>query len=258
MEFAVLRQEGGAKPEGGLWLTGDGLMAYLRGEPLSKREHTVRTSDLWKTDARIGIALDPEKRSAAEGALFTAEAIAPEKNVGFVARVEGAEGVIPKGGLLRLGGDGRGAHIEACNVAWPEPDWDRIEKEQRFRLVLATPGLFERGWMPPGIQDGSGTWNGPDGISARLVCAVVPRAQVVSGWDLVGWKTGRPGPKPALRAAPVGSVYWFDAQASDGAALVAALRKLAAQGFGCLSRYPDRARFAEGFNNVMIANWVEQ
>lgn len=257
-QLAVLRQEEGAKPEGGLWLTGKGLMAYLRGKSLSKGKHTVRASDLWKTDARIGIALDPERRSAVEGALFTAEAIAPEKNVGFVARVEGAEGVIPKEGLLRLGGDGRGARIEACNVAWPEPDWERIAQERRFRLVLATPGLFEQGWMPSGIQGDGITWNGPDGISARLVCAAVPRPQVVSGWDLAGWKTGRPGPKPALRAAPAGSVYWFDAQASDGAALVAAVRKLAEQGLGCLSGYPDRSRIAEGFNNVMIANWVEQ
>jgi CRISPR-associated protein Cmr3 len=81
----------------------------------------------------------------------------------------------------------------------------------------------------------------------------VPRAQVVSGWDLV-----RRAPKAALRAVPVGSVYWFDAPQSDGAALVTVLRKLAAEGFGCLSGYPDRARLVEGFNNVMVSNWVEQ
>ncbi|MCZ7627150.1 MAG: type III-B CRISPR module RAMP protein Cmr4 [Candidatus Methylomirabilis sp.] len=28
------------------------------------------------------------------------------------------------------------------------------------------------------------------------------------------------------------------------------------KGFGCLSGYPDRARLAEGFNNVMVANWA--
>ncbi|EQD59245.1 CRISPR-associated Cmr3 family protein, partial [mine drainage metagenome] len=92
------------------------------------------------------------------------------------------------------------------------------------------------------------------GVSARLVCAAVPRAQVVSGWDLA-----RRAPKAALRAAPAGSVYWFDAtQVNGGTALIAALLKLAAEGFGCVSGYPDRARLAEGFNNVMIANWAIQ
>jgi len=254
-QLAVLRQSEAAKPEGGLWLTGKGLMAYLCGESLSKREHTVSTGDLWKTDARIGIALDPEKRAAAEGALFSAEAIVPDpkNHTGFLVEVEGADAIVPKDGLLRLGGDGRAARIDVCRVESREPDWDRIARERCFRLVLATPGLFEQGWMPPGTQADGTTWHGPDGISVRLVCAAVPRAQVVSGWDLA-----QRAPKAALCAAPAGSVYWFDAKASDGAALVTALRKLAEQGFGCLAGYPDRSRLAEGFNNVMIANWAEQ
>ncbi|MBI4468133.1 MAG: type III-B CRISPR module-associated protein Cmr3 [Acidobacteria bacterium] len=250
---AMLRQEPGAKPEGGLWLASKGFAAYLRGETLSRKEHAVRTGDLWKTDVRIGIALDPQRRAAAERALFTVEAIATDESTGFLACIEGADGLVPKGGLLRLGGDGRGARIEVCKVAWPEPDWDRIARERRFRLVLVTPGLFERGWLPPGTQADGTTWSGPDGLSARLVCAAVPRAQVVSGWDLA-----LEAPKAALRAAPGGSVYWFDAQGSDDAVLTIALRKLAGEGFGCLSDYPDRARLAEGFNNVMIANWANQ
>lgn len=253
-QLAILRQNEGAKPDSGLWLTGKGVAAYLRGEPLSRTEHTLRTSELWKTDARIGIALDAERRAAAEGALFTAEAVAPEKGVGFLARVEGVDdSQVPKDGLLRFGGDGRGVRIESASVAWPEPDWGRLAQERRFRLVLATPGLFEQGWIPPGIQADGATWKGPDGVPARLVCAAVPRAQVVSGWDIA-----RGAPKAAMRAAPSGSVYWFDAQASDGATVVASLRKLAARGFGCLSGYPDRARLAEGFNNIMIANWAGQ
>lgn len=251
--LAVLRHKEGAKAEAGLWLTGKGLAAYLRGEPLCKRSHAARTGDLWKSDPRIGIALDSERRAAAEGALFTAEGIAPESGVGFLARIEGAQGMVPRDGLLRLGGDGRGARIDACKVAWPAPNWERIARERRFRMVLATPGLFEQGWLPPGAQADGTVWRGPEGISARLVCAAVPRAQVLSGWDLALGK-----PKSALRAVPAGSVYWLDAQPTDGTELIDALRKLAAHGFGCLSPYPDRARLAEGFNNVMIANYADQ
>jgi len=258
-QSAVLRQEKADKPQGGLWLTGAGLAAYLRGQPVIKPAHTVKTRDLWMTDQRVGIALDTEKRIAAEGRIYTSEAVALrtkdrtcekkdlEFDVGFVVQIAGADGLVPRNGLVRLGGDGRGARIDACEMLLPEPDWDRIAKERRFRLVLSTPGLFEQGWRLPGIQPDGVTWQGPNGASARLLCAEVSRAQVVSGWDLA-----QRVPKAALRAAPAGSVYWFESFEGD----ISALRKLAEDGFGCLSSYPDRARHAEGFNNALVANWA--
>ncbi|NJD34630.1 MAG: type III-B CRISPR module-associated protein Cmr3 [Betaproteobacteria bacterium] len=260
--LAVLRCAKADKALGGLWLTGAGFAAYLRGENLHRQAHTMKTGDLWKTDARIGIALDPEKRSAAKGRLYTTEGIALGKintqhsqftgdDVGFVLSVAGADGLVPKDDLVRLGGDGRGARMETAMVSWPEPDWHRIAKERRFRLVLTTPGLFDGGWQPSGIQADGVTWYGPNNVRARLVSAAVPRAQVISGWDLAQRR-----PKAALRAAPMGTVYWLEAPNADGQALVAALRKLVEKGFGCLSGYPDRARLAEGFNNVMVANWA--
>nr|WP_242476892.1 type III-B CRISPR module-associated Cmr3 family protein [Halochromatium glycolicum] len=80
---------------------------------------------------------------------------------------------------------------------------------------------------------------------ARLVSAAVPRAQVVSGWDLANWR-----PKPAQRAAPSGSVYWLDALE----ATPQALGKLAAEGL-----WPDPCdapqRRPEGFNRFTFAVW---
>lgn len=257
--FPVLRQSKISKPEQGLWLWGPAISRYLRGEPLKKMEHTVSTSALWKRDSRLGIALDAEKRSARAGLLYTADAIAltpdwacrKEKcQAGLLARIEGANALVPREGLIRIGGDGRGARIEECNATLPEPDWERIGRERKFRLILLTPGLFENGWRIPGLSD-DGRWQGPQGTIARLVSAAVPRAQVVSGWDLAKWE-----PKPALRAAPAGSVYWFEAAGADEHTLVRALRTLMEEGFRCMSNYPDQARLAEGFNNVMVANWA--
>jgi CRISPR-associated protein Cmr3 len=249
-QLAVLCQGNNSKPEGGLWLNGAGLASYLRGEHLRREPHTTTTPQLWATDPRLGIALDPIKRTAQEGRLYTTEGIAPHKDVGFLAVIYGADDLVPKNGLIRLGGDGRGARIEPCQTQLEEPDWDRIGREKRFRLILATPGLFENGWRLPGLAD-SGVWTGPAGLSARLVSAAVARAQVVSGWDLAGRK-----PKPALRAAPAGSVYWFEAPDTDGSVLIRELRSLVSEGLGCLSQYPDKTRIAEGFNNVMVANWT--
>jgi CRISPR-associated protein Cmr3 len=99
------------------------------------------------------------------------------------------------------------------------------------------------------------------GITARLVCAAVPRAEVVSGWDMAGRQPGpkKPvpstgWPKPAQRAAPTGSVYWLD----DLDATAELLRRLVQHGLWPENLDQDcngdlMSRRAEGFNRVTIA-----
>ncbi len=253
----LLRAADPAKPQGNLWLNAAGLGAYLNGEQLGK-EHLLRGGELWQFDHRLGIALNGAQRTVAKGMLYTAQTVALNhrdgrnrlRDVGFlvgVDGVDGASGLLPENGLLRFGGDGRGAALQAVSPKnlLPAPDGRRIEQECRFRLVLATPGLFADGWRLPGL-DADNCWHGPDGCTARLVAAAVHRADTVSGWDLAQWQ-----PKPAQRVAPVGSVYWFD----DFQGKAEALGKLAAEGFWAMGDYLDPSRRAEGFNNILIAAW---
>jgi CRISPR-associated protein Cmr3 len=245
----VLRATKPGKPIGGLWLNGAGWQAYLNGERLTP-DHLLRASDLWQTDPRLGIALEGGRGTAQTGMLYTAETVALRRNAGLFVGVTGADGLLLQEGLLRFGGDGRGAAVAVCSARPPEPEGSRIARERRFRLILATPGLFEHGWRLPGL-DVNDLWQGPDGCTARLVAASVNRAEVISGWDLAQWSHGKGGPKTALRAAPTGSVYWFE----EFQGSTTALGKLAAEGFWAISSYPDRGRRAEGFNNVSIAAW---
>ena len=217
------------KPIGGLWLNANGIHAWLAGKPIGAA-HLLRSNQLWQNDPRLGIALDAQTRSAAEGKIYTAEAVAMHKNIGFITVYTGAPD-LPVNALIRLGGDGRGAVLRTPTFAFPEPDWTRIEKEGRFRLLLTTPGLFAAGWQP-------------DGIPATLVAASVQRADTISGWDLL---TGKP--KPAQRVAPAGSVYWFDKLAD-----LALLKLLADNGLPL----NDSARRAEGFNQCLIAPWAKE
>lgn len=248
---AVLKQNEVKKPQTNLWLNTEGLKAYLHGELLNKKRHAVETGRLWNRDMRLGIALDPQRRVAETGRIYTSEIIVMKPDAGFVVSIDGADGMIPYDGLIRFGGDGRGAEIQKREFPVPEPDWDRIGLEKQFRIILTTPGLFKEGWLLSGMDDRGVTWYGPDGVTARLVSAVVPRHKVVSGWNLA-----TNVPKPAIRAVPPGSVYWFKAHDTDSSALVEALKKLVKHGLGLLSPYPDRTRLCEGFNNVMIANWA--
>ncbi|MDX8402661.1 MAG: type III-B CRISPR module-associated protein Cmr3 [Mariprofundaceae bacterium] len=219
------------KPCSGLFLTGQGLAAWLRDEA-PEAAHVEPSGKLWQLDARLGIAMDANKRAAEEGRIYTSDAVALADGVGFLAEVSGAEGLLPQSGLLRLGGDGRGAAVAPASVTWPEPDWDAIAATGCFRLMLTSPGLFDDGWRPK-LED------------ARLVAAAVNRAMVVSGWDLAAH-----APKPAERCAPPGAVYWFEG--FDG--VVADLQAWVRYGLPCA----DKARCAEGFNACLIGNWSKE
>lgn len=241
----VLRAAGGDKAEEGLWLGRDALAAYMAGSA-PPRAALVEREAIWKPDLRLGIALDASRRTALEGHLYTAETIAFRKDHGFVVRVDGADGLVPTRGVLRFGGDGRAAVVTRCTVRMPEPPWDEIARSRRFRLVLLTPGIFPRGWLPVGCRDPveTGRWE-LFGVRARLVSACARRAQVVSGWDLA-----QDEPKPAVRAAPAGSVYWFD----DLEGPVDGLRRLALEGLWEADA-EGASRRAEGFNGAVVAAW---
>jgi hypothetical protein len=70
---AHLRIARQAKPQAGRWLDAAGLAAHLRGELPAR---TLSSADLFKRETRLGIALDGGSRTAADGALYTSEAIA--------------------------------------------------------------------------------------------------------------------------------------------------------------------------------------
>lgn len=250
-QLPVLAETTRGKPAGGYWLTEAGWQQYLAGQ-VPEPAHLVKSSALWSLDHRVGVGLDTTRGRAADGRLFSVQAVAMKKrehttqdgyDVGFLATVSGA--APPTDGLLRLGGDGRAAAIHpTADYRLPEPDYVAIASARRCRLVLVTPGIFEGGWLPAGIGQADGEFRlDLHGVKGRLVCAAVPRAEVISGWDLARWQ-----PKPAMRAVSAGGVYWLD----QLDATPEALRKLAETG---LWRQPcqDAARRAEGFNRIAIA-----
>jgi CRISPR-associated protein Cmr3 len=243
----VLAEHRRSKPTGGYWLTEMAWRKYLRGETPQATD-LLDSTRLWTIDARVGVGLDVATRRAADGKLFTVQAVAMKKrehesgrgfDVGFLCGVTGA--MPPADGLVRLGGDGRAAAIHPAGSLPVEPDFDSISSARRCRLVLTSPGIFPNGWKLPGTSTDGAFRLGE--IKARLVCAAVPRGEVVSGWDLALQQ-----PKPAQRAAPAGSVYWLE----DLDANAGALRKLAEEGLWD-GAWNDPQRRAEGFNRITFA-----
>lgn len=112
-----------------------------------------------------------------------------------------------------LGGDRRLAHWRPVLQEWPQlPAAVRaaIVATGRARLVLTTPAFFQTGALP--------AWNGSalpgaPGVAVRIKGACIPRAEVVSGWNLrAGNGEGKPRgrAKPTRRLVPAGSVYFVE------------------------------------------------
>lgn len=248
------------KPSTGIYLRGTGLQDHLTGK-LPGDAAQVAAGHLFRRDPRLGIGLNADSRTAQEGLIYTTEGFAfgpgaadegkasPFASTGFLVGMEGVADVLPAQGSLRLGGDGRSAHYQ--RVEYKPPVAANLAANKRFRLVLQSPALFSQGWLPDGVvqEDGLYKLRGA-GFTARLACAAIGRREVVSGWDLHGWK-----PKPAQAAAPAGSVYWFDEFEDD-------VGKLAAWAQGGL--WPEnldamdttqKMRRAEGYNLALLGAW---
>lgn len=237
----VLAERERGKPASGYWLNEAGWRAYLAGQVPAPTQ-LLQSAHLWTLDHRVGVGLSAETRRAADGHLFSVQAVAMRADVGFVAAITGA--TPPTAGLVRLGGDGRAAALHPAMAALPKADFAAIAAARRCRLVLTTPGVFAAGWLPTGVvREGEGYRFDLHGVRGRLVCAAVPRAEVVSGWDLARWQT-----KPAQRAAPTGSVYWLDGLEATPEAL-GKLVETGLWGDPC----EDAARRAEGFNRIALA-----
>lgn len=93
----VLRHPSREKPLGGHWIRVEGLASHLSGG-VPSAETLVSTKELWKTDPRLGIALDASSRTAAEGQLYTTDAVALCESVRFLAGFAGTR--LPVDGLF--------------------------------------------------------------------------------------------------------------------------------------------------------------
>lgn len=255
-EQLVLRSSRREKPRAGVWFTDRALKAYLGGDGAAA-EAIVQQGELWARDTRAGIALDAGSRTVEEGRLYSSECIAFCAGVSLLVGVSGAETLLPGQGLLRLGGEGRGAAI----ARWePGPGlalpWEHLPTTDRFAVVLATPGLFPGGWLLPGVERADRGFELRCGdLTARLCAAAVPRAEPISGWDIAEHR-----PKPALRAVPTGAVYGFERVSGSLGSLKLLLEDGLWPLFGAALEgeegRPWRQRRAEGFNNVWLANWL--
>lgn len=165
-------------------------------------------------EPKVGIARSRETMTAEEGMLyrinmkrFDDTPNAPQ--LGFVVNCGGIS--FPDNGMVKLGGEGKAftychtTHIpDPLDEEYRKEIQELIQETQMFKLYLVTPTIFTQGWLPDWIQSHDLRSEPSSQISLELITAAVGNYVTIGGWDVANTR-----PKPAYRAVPAGSVYYF-------------------------------------------------
>jgi CRISPR-associated protein Cmr3 len=244
-----------SKDQAGAWVSLADFLRLIRSGP-GETVELPAVEDLWDTEFRIGIEVDPETRTAAEGKFYTAEHLRLREGVRLwlaaelspVADRREAETARLQelaGAALTLGGESRQCRVRASRAELAvEPPPLPAEGPWGIRWVLATPAVFEGGWRPGWVCAETGAvclvaevprepgesrldWRlrirKSEPVRARLVAVCSGKPIAFSGWEVLAAKDGadesakNPGPKPTRLAVPAGSVYYFEAESRQEA-----------------------------------------
>ncbi|WP_142525299.1 type III-B CRISPR module-associated Cmr3 family protein, partial [Methylacidimicrobium cyclopophantes] len=203
------------------WVDHEFYKAYLAGERLGLPEDP----ELWDSERRIGVAIDPNTRTAKEGQLYVAEHLRLREGVAlrFAAsdppkhkarHPEERDLTVASlcGRTVSVGGEGRFARVELVREPFLLPGVDCVGRCVKW--VLLSPAIFAHGWLPGWIEENSGKvllrsvekesrrefrrrrredpdWSYRDEadpaerITAHLVAACLGKPEPLGGWDLL-------------------------------------------------------------------------
>lgn len=190
------------------WLTLINFKDYLKNK---KGEFNfIDTKDKenspYLMEPKIGIAREPGTLTSKEGYLYRIPMIRLSKEAYFVIEVEGLSDSLPDKGVFQLGGEGKGVSYEVVSedILTSIKNFELNFENNLFKIYLATPAIFKKGWLPGWIDEGSytGEYNG---IKLKLIACAIGRPIFIGGWDIANKR-----PKPMKKAAPPGSVYYFE------------------------------------------------
>ena len=207
----------GLKPLGKAWLTEEGFERVLNGG-IPKPDQVIWETDLFVRESRLGISRDNLRRTAEDGGLYQTQHLRLCPGVGLEVRLTHAEGGPEPLSTVRLGGEGRLAHIHRLDSPKPPlpPLPNASNKAHGLMLTLISPAKLRDAdarptWLPDPsfkthtLESGQRIWRGTlNGIELDLHCAVIDKALREGGWDLAA-KT----PRAMQSLIPAGAGYYF-------------------------------------------------
>ncbi len=219
----------GMKPFEDHWITSTGLGQLLAGD-LPDDEHIHSRANLWHREDRIGLARDPEHRSAREGMLYAPSHVRLARDVGLGVRF-GLEEDWALPSMFRFGGEARLATCQTLDEQWSRPTCPEqlIRERGRAAIVLVSPTRFDSGLeIPEEFEPG-----------LELVSACVGKPIWIGGWNSLERR-----PKPLTPYLPAGSVLFVKNRDEE------AMKKLLALHDGHLGQKRE-----QGFGHVFVGTW---
>lgn len=236
----------GSKPLENTWLTKLGLEEILKGK-LPNSKHIKRASDIFHTESRVGIARNNAQRTTEEGMLYQTEHIRLNDKLTIELDAAGLPDTLPHSVMVRLGGEGRSAHVmaqqKAVSIHAPQVN----KNTQGIILYLVTPLCYTKNTesepLPSFVRHETETqtiWKGTlNGISLILHSAVTGKYQRDGGWNLA-----KQQPRVAHSLVPAGSAFFCIAENADHQAAIAALHN---------TQIGDRTEY--GLGHIMTGLW---
>lgn len=220
------------------WVTAKTLQAVMAGKGCAA-DDLIHTSSLFDAESRLGIARSNITRTVEEGMLYQTRHVRPKQDIVLEVDVEGlSESDHEPAGIVRLGGEGRGAayHVESV----PENNLTSISSVSRkdiesvkargVILTLLTPLNISqsqpedrRHYIPlPDFhleEADSTVWKGAiEGIELSLYCSVQGKSIREGGWDLAN-----NCPREVQSLVPAGSVFYMGVDNGDIQAAIDAI-----------------------------------
>ena len=165
---------------------------------------TVQVEDNYLIEeSKIGIGRQFNTHTTQEGSLYRVDMRRfKDEPTSIVVEIEGL--TFPSKSNIRLGGEGKIAQYESIEAGYCDITAPSNFKNNSFKLCLATPSVFEQGWLPKWIN--ATTFEGEyKGIKVKLLAVTLAKPVSIGGFDIQLRE-----PKTMYRAIPSGSVYHFE------------------------------------------------
>lgn len=200
------------------WLTEQGLHLLLCGK-LPTAEHFIDVNQLMQREVRLGIARDNKTAVVQTGALYQTEHVRLKEHSNF----EQIDLVVPVSGIpelecttlaqqtwqVRLGGEGRLAHVVFENEQQPEPA--TVKAGSTGLLYLTSPADLGS-WLPAEFtqiqQNGVTLWQGQlQDVTVTIEAFCAGKALKLGGWD-----SALRRPKAVKSLVPAGACYFVQCE----------------------------------------------
>ncbi|MDI6700689.1 MAG: type III-B CRISPR module-associated protein Cmr3 [bacterium] len=181
----------------------------------NKNDKIFLYDKIFLKEPKIGIQLDFQKGTTKKHYIYSYEFLRPaikfeDKILETSIIVDENNIEFKKGFYLKLGGEQRVCFAEKLENTSFIPKLESfsielIKKTKLFKLYLATPAIFQNGYVPFVKSDKENIYEVDKSIKLKLLTFVTPRSKIYSGWDIKKKK-----PKKTINLIMQGTVYYFE------------------------------------------------